>query len=178
MDTNGFMAKNPLFTRDDWMSFRKAHAEASESSAEQLLEYYVGKRRLVRVRRELYAVVTPGVEANRADVDPFVVCMKAAADAVVAYHAALEFHGHAYSLHNEFQAGGLRNQTYTGCAICRWKVAVALRIVTRRPGQHRNRYQLYISPAAVAADCQIVRIHRRPAGGGFAAHGYSRTGGG
>ena len=103
MDTDGFLAKNPLFTREDWLAFRKAHAEASKSSAEQLLKYYVGKRRLVRVRRELYAVVPPGASAGHTDVDPFVVCMKAATDAVVAYHAALEFHGHAYSLHQEFQ---------------------------------------------------------------------------
>ena len=102
MDTDGFMAKNPLFTREDWMSFRKAHAEASASSAEQLLKYYVGKQRLLKVRKELYAVVPPGA-AGHADVDPFVVCMKAAEDAVVSYHAALEFHGQAYSLHQEFQ---------------------------------------------------------------------------
>ncbi len=49
MDTDGFMAKNPLFTRDDWMSFRRLHAEASTSSAEQLFKYYVGKQRLIMV---------------------------------------------------------------------------------------------------------------------------------
>ena len=55
------------------------------------------------MRKGLYAVVQPGTEPERTDVDPFVVCMKAVNDAVVAYHAALEFHGQAYSLHQEFQ---------------------------------------------------------------------------
>ena len=101
METEGFFAQNTLFTRDEWLAFRQ-NRETTQSSADQLLKYYVAKKRLVRVRKELYAVVAPGSDAAFVDVDPFVVCMKVVPDAVVAYHAALEFHGHAYSLHQEF----------------------------------------------------------------------------
>lgn len=103
MDSDSFFAQNGLFTGTDWYAFRRARGDAAESSAEQLLRYYAAKKRIIKVRKGLYAVVQPGTEPERTDVDPFVVCMKAVDDAVVAYHAALEFHGQAYSLHQEFQ---------------------------------------------------------------------------
>ncbi len=103
MDSDAFFAQNSLFAGTDWYAFRRAHGDATESSAEQLLRYYAAKKRIIKVRKGLYAVVQPGTEPENTDIDPFVVCMKAVSDAVVAYHAALEFHGQAYSLHQEFQ---------------------------------------------------------------------------
>ena len=55
METEGFFAQNTLFTRDEWLAFRQ-NRETTQSSADQLLKYYVAKKRLVRVRKELYAV--------------------------------------------------------------------------------------------------------------------------
>jgi predicted transcriptional regulator of viral defense system len=50
----------------------------------------------------LYAVVPRGADAATAPVDPYQVATKLAADAVVAYHAALQFWGRAYSVWQRF----------------------------------------------------------------------------
>jgi len=56
----------------------------------------------VHVRRGLYATVPRGIDPKAAVVDPYLVVTKLAGDAVVAYHAALQFHGKAYSASNRF----------------------------------------------------------------------------
>jgi predicted transcriptional regulator of viral defense system len=56
----------------------------------------------VRVRRGLYASVPPGATAESFQVDPFLLSTKLAPDATVAYHAALQFRGKAYSVWHRF----------------------------------------------------------------------------
>ena len=51
-----------------------------------------------RIRRGLYAVVPPGANAGAVSPDPYLVATRLREDAVVAYHAALGFHGTAYSI--------------------------------------------------------------------------------
>ena len=63
-----------------------------------LLRLHVAAGRLVRVRRGLYASVPPGVEASKFEVDPYLAASRLAPDAVVAYHAALQFRGKSYSV--------------------------------------------------------------------------------
>jgi predicted transcriptional regulator of viral defense system len=47
-------------------------------------------------------VLLRGVEPAAADVDPYLVASHLQDDAVIAYHAALQFHGKAYSLWRKF----------------------------------------------------------------------------
>ena len=54
------------------------------------------------MRRGLYAVVPPGANPASYSVDPFLVAAKLTKDAVLSYHTALEFHGHAYSVQEHF----------------------------------------------------------------------------
>ena len=54
------------------------------------------------MRRGLYAVVPPGADPVSYSVDPFLVAAKLTKDAVLSYHTALEFHGHAYSVQEHF----------------------------------------------------------------------------
>ncbi|MFZ2055447.1 MAG: hypothetical protein WAU81_14760 [Candidatus Aminicenantales bacterium] len=54
------------------------------------------------MRRGLYAVRPPGVESAEVEIDPYVIASKLQDDAVVAYHAALQFHGKAYSLWRKY----------------------------------------------------------------------------
>ena len=75
METEGIFAQNTLFTRDEWLAFRQ-NRETKQSSVAQLLKYYVAKKRLIGVRKELYAVVAPGSDAAFVDVDFFIECMK------------------------------------------------------------------------------------------------------
>ena len=53
----------------------------------------------MRIRRGLYATVPLGANPASSPVDPYLVAAKMTADAVLAYHTALEFHGRAYSLY-------------------------------------------------------------------------------
>jgi len=97
MRSDVFFETHPVFTLDEFVAARSASGR-SLSTAKNLLAKHVTAGRLVRVRRALYASVPVGVEPARASVDPYLVASKLAADAVVAYHAALQFHGKVYSV--------------------------------------------------------------------------------
>jgi predicted transcriptional regulator of viral defense system len=96
-----FFETNPVFTHGE---FVKAHTKGvrSERTSNNLLARHLASGRLLRVRRGLYATVPRGVDPERASVDPYLVATKLAADAVVAYHASLQFHGRAYSVWRRF----------------------------------------------------------------------------
>ena len=96
-----FFAQVPVFTHEEFVS---AHGGKGRSAhtANNVLAYHVAVGHLVRVRRGLYASVPRGVDPEAAAVDPYLMATKLAADAVVAYHAALQFHGKAYSVSNRF----------------------------------------------------------------------------
>ena len=94
-----YFARAPVFTQQEFVSARRGR---SLHTANSLLAHHLAAGHLVRVRRGLYATVARGVDPEGAAVDPYLVATKLAADAVVAYHAALQFHGKAYSVSNHF----------------------------------------------------------------------------
>jgi predicted transcriptional regulator of viral defense system len=100
MDTLEFFARNPVFTRDEFSALR--NGTRSPLTSRNLLAHHAAAGRLVRVRRGLYATVPRGVEPRAARVDPYLLASKLAPDAIVAYHAALQFHGKAHSVWNRF----------------------------------------------------------------------------
>lgn len=69
----------------------------SPATSLTLLKRGVAIGRYLHLRRGLYAVVPPGVEPERAEVDPFLLASVHTPDAVVAFHAALALHGRSYS---------------------------------------------------------------------------------
>ena len=97
-----FFAAHPVFTHEE---FRRAHRERGERSwrtADSLLSLHAAAGKVVHVRRGLYASVPAGATAETFQVDPFLVATKLAPDATVAYHAALQFRGKAYSVWHRF----------------------------------------------------------------------------
>jgi len=66
------------------------------------LAHHVRSGRLLRLRRGLYAAVPFGTNPETYQPDSYLVTGKMADDAVLAYHTALEFHGKAHSVHEEF----------------------------------------------------------------------------
>lgn len=92
-----FFESHPVFTHAE---FAEARAEMGRSkhTDQNLLVKHVATGRLLRLRRGLYATVPRGVAPRCAPVDPYLVATKLAADAVVSYHAALQFFGKAYSV--------------------------------------------------------------------------------
>ena len=70
--------------------------------SDAILKQHVLAGHLLHVRRGLYAAVSRGVSPEQVDVDPYLLASKVAGDAAVAYHAALQFHGKAYSVWHRF----------------------------------------------------------------------------
>jgi len=91
-----FFATHPVFTRDELA--RSRPSGRSERTVDSLLRQHCARGRIVRVRRGLYATVAPGARPGGFEVDPYLLATKVAEDATVSHHAALQFHGRAYSL--------------------------------------------------------------------------------
>ena len=95
------MSNLPLETllQYQWHGSRR---ETRERTVEALPAYHVKSGHLVRVRKGLYAAVPPGSTAPSVPIDPFLLAGKLTHDAILAYHAALEFHGKAHTPTHEF----------------------------------------------------------------------------
>lgn len=97
-----FFDSTPVFTRAEFEAARASSASRSPRTTDSLLRRYVADGRLLRVRGGLYAVVLRGTDAAAAPADPYLVATKLASDATLAYHAALQFWGKAYSVWQRF----------------------------------------------------------------------------
>jgi predicted transcriptional regulator of viral defense system len=102
MRSADFFSTHPVFTHEEYLSAHGHGRERSPRTVDSLLGRQVGSKRLLRVRRGLYAVVPGGSSRDDFEPDPFLVAGNLAADAVVAYHAALQFRGKAYSVWHRF----------------------------------------------------------------------------
>ena len=96
-----FFATHSVFSHGEFLATLEARGR-SKATANNLLALHLASGKLLRVRRGLYAVLPRGVNPTMADVDPYLVASRLQDDAVVAYHAALQFHGKAYSLWRKF----------------------------------------------------------------------------
>ncbi|MFQ5705480.1 MAG: transcriptional regulator [Gemmatimonadales bacterium] len=101
MRSTDFFAAHPVFAHAEFVAAHTAGGR-SHFTSNNLLARHLSAGRLVRIRRGLYATVPRGVDASSARVDPYLVATHLTDDAVVAYHAALQFHGRAYSLWRRF----------------------------------------------------------------------------
>lgn len=97
MSSQEFFATHPVFTHEE---FTRSREGGSPRTVDSLLRKHAGRGRIVRIRRGLYAVVSPGQKAGAVEFDPYLVATKVADDAAVSHHAALQFHGRAYSVWN------------------------------------------------------------------------------
>lgn len=97
-----FYLQHPVFTAEEFQAHLRAKGAMSPSTRNTLLARRLKAGDLVRVRRGLYAVVPAGATAETAAVDAYLLASRMTADAVLAYHTALEFHGRAHSLFEVF----------------------------------------------------------------------------
>lgn len=101
MRSADFFSAHPVFRHAEFLAARTACGRSRHTS-NNLLARHLASGRLVRVRRGLYATVPSGVEPSRATVDPYLIASHVTEEAVVAYHAALQFHGKTYSVWRRF----------------------------------------------------------------------------
>ncbi len=101
MKLNEFLSQHAVFTVGELDRFLSCRGSGKTNTRKSLLTYYRSQGRIVCVRRGLYASVPLGTDPASSPVDPYLVAAKMTADAVLAYHTALEFHGKAYSLYTK-----------------------------------------------------------------------------
>jgi predicted transcriptional regulator of viral defense system len=99
--TADYFETHPVFDHTEFVAAHTADGR-SEFTSNNLLARHLASGRLIRVRRGLYAVVPRGVDPEKASVDPYLLASRLTDDAVVAYHAALQFHGKTYSVWRRF----------------------------------------------------------------------------
>lgn len=96
---NEFLSHHAVFTVDELDRFLSERGSGKPNTRKSLLTYYRNQGRIKLLRRGLYAAVPFGSDPESNPVDPYLVAAKMTADAVIAYHTALEFHGKAYSIY-------------------------------------------------------------------------------
>jgi predicted transcriptional regulator of viral defense system len=97
-----FFATHPVFTHEEYFVAHGVRGNRSPRTVDSLLMRYAAAGKILHVRRGLYAVVPTGTAPRTFQVDPFLLATKLASDAAVAYHAALQFRGNAYSVWHRY----------------------------------------------------------------------------
>ncbi len=93
-----YLATHPVFRFEDFASAHRKGDARKPTASKAVLQQHLRAGHLLHVRRGLYAVVPRGTSAEKLQVDPFLLASRAAPDAMIAYHAALQLHGRAHSL--------------------------------------------------------------------------------
>ena len=97
-----FFDQHPIFTHREFALAHSGGGRRSSQTTNNILAQHVAGGRLLRVHRGLYATVPSGVDPKSFEPDPYLIATQATDDAIVAYHAALQFHGKAYSVSRRF----------------------------------------------------------------------------
>ncbi len=97
-----YFAAHPVFRYDEFVSVHSGPGGRSRLTSASVLKQHVAAGNLVHIRRGLYATLPRGAPPQGVTVDPYLLSTKLAEDAVVAHHAALQFHGKAYSIWRRF----------------------------------------------------------------------------
>lgn len=93
-----FFSSHPVFSTED---FHRHFARGSKRTTRAaLLHYFVGKKRILPIRRGLYIVVPPGREPEQFTPNRYLIASAFKSDAVLCYHTALEVLGHAHNTGN------------------------------------------------------------------------------
>lgn len=95
MRPHDFFRAHPAFTTDEAAGAFAQEGTKNPRAVESFLRRHVAAGDITRLRRGLYL---SNAREGRVGIDPFVLTSALATDATIAYHAALEWHGKAYSI--------------------------------------------------------------------------------
>lgn len=93
--TNEFFETYPVFSLEEAVAYLAP--TGSKSSVPERLKHHLQTGRLKSLGRKLYAVILPGVSADRFSPDPFLVAAAARPQGIFAYHSALQLLGAAHT---------------------------------------------------------------------------------
>lgn len=102
MSIQKFFYQTPVFTYAEFAAFLTSQGTRNPNAQHASLKYYLQKKRLIHIRRGIYAVVPPFIEVENFTPDPYLIAAKLFSNVILAYHTALELHGVAYSLFKQF----------------------------------------------------------------------------
>lgn len=100
MNLKSFLETHPVFRYEEFLAFMAAKGTSRPEGWRQHLSYHQKAGHLIHIRKFLYAV-KPMISQEHW-IDPYLIASRATADAIIAYHTALELHGIAYTTFNEF----------------------------------------------------------------------------
>lgn len=115
MKIKGFFEAHPVFRYEEFAAFMTALGTTRPESWRQQLSYHQKAGHLIHIRKFLYAVKP--IFSQDVGVDSYLIASKTTADAVLAYHTALELYGVAYTTFSELTiltAHQLKPFTYEG----------------------------------------------------------------
>ena len=95
-----FLATHLVFTYEE---FARAHGGApNPHTLHNLLAYHIATGHILRIHRGIYATVPYAMDPARFIIDPYLIGSRLTEDAVIAYHAALQYHGRAYCVMHRY----------------------------------------------------------------------------
>lgn len=92
-----FLRSHPIFTYDTFVEAMQGAGSKNPLTIRNKLNQHISQAHIIRIRRELFAAIPYGAEAERYPINPFLITGYLAPDAVIAYHTALAFYGLTYS---------------------------------------------------------------------------------
>ena len=102
MRHEAFFRNHPVFTGDEFSEHLASGGRQGARTKESILAYHTKTGRLIRIRRGLYAVVPPGSDRDSHPIDPYLVASRLTTDSVLSHHTALQFHGRAYTVWQQY----------------------------------------------------------------------------
>jgi len=97
-----FFYQHPVFRTETFFAFLSKHGSSNLVTQKTILHYHTSKGKIARIKREVYAVVQPGSNSENYPYNAYQIASQLTKDAVLAYHTALELHGLAYSVFEDF----------------------------------------------------------------------------
>lgn len=108
MRHEAFFRNHPVFTGGEFSEHLSSGGSEGARTKESILAYHTKTGRLTRIRRGLYAVVPPGSDGDLFPVDPYLVASRLTRDSVLSHHTALQFHGRAYTVWQQYNYQAMR----------------------------------------------------------------------
>jgi predicted transcriptional regulator of viral defense system len=101
MKTKTFFELHPVFRFEEFALFMQKQGIHRVASWRQQLSYHHKAGNLIHVRKMLYALKPVSIDEEDFWIDPYLIAGKAASDAILSHHSALELHNLAYTTFEE-----------------------------------------------------------------------------